>query len=184
MKKLLSLTLLICFYQLIALSQEAPSLPTQRNNEDIYAVWINGGDWEKQYLWGITDSTITFGESAYDEGKGLKTYSINDIKWIKVRKIGQIRSGVGIGVVTSALTGFIIGYSDGDDNCDPDDLCLTNLSAEAKGLAMAIGLTPIGAVAGGFLGSIKKKIKINRSHATLAEKRPELEQYLRKPAIK
>lgn len=186
MKKLFLTALLpwLCLTFLQAQDQPLPpvvSPPTQDTLKNkLYAVWMNESIFKKRYLWGLTDSTITLGTNPKRPRTGLVTYPIEEVKWLNVRREKNVLCGAGIGFATGAAIGFIIGYAEGDDRCNPGSWCILELTARQKGSFVAMLGAPIGAMVGGVLGSIRTKIPINGSRNTLAQQRKELEQYRRR----
>lgn len=140
----------------------------------VYKVWVNDGDYRTWYLWGVTDSTVTLGTSAYNPKENTKTIPVEKLKWVKTRMSGAIGAGITSGFVLSGFLGYAIGHSRGDDGN-----CIFCFSAHQKGMFIGILSIPVGAVVGGIIGSSIKTITINGSRATLAAEKERLKQYER-----
>jgi hypothetical protein len=174
MKKNLLVALIsgLCFTFLQAQDQSA----TQNTFTKSYFVWVNSTASNVRYLWDITDSTITVGSSKKRSDMSLKTYNVEQVKWVKVRQKGSVEIGVIIGLLAGTVVGYISGYAQGDD--EPCTICFA-LDAETKGTILAIPGALGGAIIGGIIGGLKRKIPINGSRNTLAQQRKKLEQYKR-----
>ena len=168
------LAALIPWLCLTFLQAQDPSA-TQNTNTKSYLVWVNSTASNVRYLWDITDSTITVGSSKKRSDMRLKTYTAEQVKWVKFRQKGSVGRGAFLGVLAGATVGFISGFSQGDD--DPANFI--SITAEAKGTMLAIPGAVGGAIIGCLIGCIKTKIPINNSRNTLTEQRKVLEKYKR-----
>lgn len=87
--------------------------------------------------------------------------------------------GIGRGALFGFAAGFVYGFINGDNTpCKSSGICI-RFSPIQNGLLYSIYTTPLGAVAGGFLGSLKIKINIGGSQDSYARQRAELERYRR-----
>lgn len=173
MKKNLLVALIsgLCFTFLQAQDQSE----TQNTFTKSYFVWVNSTASNVRYLWDITDSTITVGSSKKRSDMSLKTYNVEQVKWVKFRQKGSVEIGVIIGLLAGTVVGYLSGFAQGDD--DPSNYFA--FTAETKGTILAIPGALGGAIIGGIIGGLKRKIPINGSRNTLAQQRKKLEQYKR-----
>ncbi len=159
-------------------AQETPSTkqPVQREllKTEVYKVWVNDGDYRTWYLWGVTDSTVTLGTSAYNPKENAKTIPVEKLKWVKTRMSGAIGIGIVSGLGLAGFLGYAIGYSQGEE-----DDCIFCISAHTMGKLIGILSAPVGALVGGIIGSSIKTITINGSRATLAAEKERLKRYER-----
>jgi hypothetical protein len=63
--------------------------------------------------------------------------------------------GLGIGVGIGALTGALIGYSSGDDECSEDSWCILQFTAGEKAVLAGIALGGLGGLVGLVVGAAK-----------------------------
>jgi hypothetical protein len=103
--------------------------------------------------------TGTLGDSGY-------LIKPNEIETIKIRRKGKVLMSSGIGLLSGAVTGFIIGIAGGDDPpCIPrgpfDCLFYVEMTAIEKGTGAAILLAVPGAIIGALVGTRSEIFKIN-----------------------
>ncbi len=158
---------------------EAQHIQPELLNRAVYKVWINDDVGKKWYLWGITDSTLVLGTSPDNPNTGIEVIPVEQVKWLKTRKVGRIANGAAIGAGIAGLAGFIGGNAQGDDPPCTDFICLNSRTAEVKGIITALLIAPIGMVVGCIAGGYKHVTTINGSRAVLAAEKQNLRQYLR-----
>ncbi len=187
MKKYIFTTILILFCRALVSAQDTPPPEMQHVqpellNPVVYKVWIDNEVRKKWYLWGITDSTLILGTSPDNPNTGLDTIPVEQVTWLKTRKVGSVAKGLAIGAGVAGLGGAIGGYEKGDDPPPPRatiDRIVFSYTAKQKARYAAILLTPVGMIVGGIVGSVKDVTTLNGSRALLAAEKQNLKQYLR-----
>lgn len=151
---------------------------TLKNNT--YQVWLRSQHQRKPamgYLRNLSDSTMTLCTSRYRADTGLRVYPVEQVQWVKVRERQSIVRGIGRGALFGFAVGFVYGLLQGDNSpCKESGICI-RFSPLQSGLIYSVVTTPIGAVAGGILGSFKTKITIGGSRSEYARQRAELEKH-------
>lgn len=145
--------LLLVLFTAISISTQA------QGKENIYRIQIKflNGDIVKGYLIALNDSSITLIQSI----KHAKdtTFSISQIKDIRLRKKHAVGTGFLAGSVSGGITGAFIGYGSYSP-CDDTSWCL-----DAGPELSALGGAFIGIISGGILGlatgTANKKFDIN-----------------------
>ena len=121
----------------------------------------------KGVLYAINDSSILISNSLLKEDYYTGSYEVspilvNTIKNLKVRRKGSVGKGALIGFLGGALTGVIIGFAAGDDECD--GWCILTYSAGQKAAMAGVGLAIVGGSVGAIAGSSGKNFHINGNH--------------------
>ena len=75
--------------------------------------------------------------------------NVNDIEKVKIKKRSKFLSGLGIGLISGAIIGGLMGYAEGDDTSG-----WLQWSASTKATLGAIGLGFLGGIGGGVTGVI------------------------------
>ena len=125
------------------------------------------------YLYAAEAESILF-MSYYETGSGEKKLmrqevNYGDINRLQVRKRGSVGKGALIGAVAGAAIGALVGY-----NTTPED---DFFGKEGVALMAAIIITPIGAVAGSVIGSIRKPIMIDKNPVRYGDNALDLQKY-------
>ena len=149
------------------------SFGQQKKKVSTYKVWVEMRESDLRYtgiLLGLKDSSVVL--QFWNEENALEI-PVKRIDRIKIRRKGAIGKGAAIGGVAGLVTGFLIGYSQGDD---PESFFA--MSAESKGAYSALGIGMVGAAAGTIFGALKKKFSIRGSQEQYETVRPDLQKYL------
>ena len=80
--------------------------------------------------------------------------------------------GLGLGALAGVVTGVILGYSSGDDECNEDQWCILTFSAEEKAVLAGFGLGVLGAGLGLVVGAVKGSTIIYENAETGVVVRP------------
>lgn len=184
MKKVVLITIVVCFYSSLSAQKDSTS---QRSDKDekrlkIYKTWIslnNESKTVKGVLYSITDSSILVSTSLIKEDYttgNFQTTTLNfkNIDLVKTRSKNSVLKGAVIGTVAGFFLGAIIGFIEGDD--DPAEVLFPSTAAQnalGNGVVLAIG----GAGIGLLCGSIKIKIPINVNTREFNSNKRKLEKY-------
>lgn len=85
--------------------------------------------------------------------------------------------GIGKGALFGFAAGFVYGFIRGNNTpCEDGGICV-RFTPLQSGLMYSLFTTPLGAITGGFVGSLKSKITIGGSRDKYIQQRMELEQY-------
>jgi hypothetical protein len=79
---------------------------------------------------------------------------LNEVRSLSIEKKGAFLKGLGIGVLSGAVTGALLGFLSGDDK--PENMwAIFSLSAGQKALVGGICLGVVGGAVGGIAGALK-----------------------------
>lgn len=128
-----------------------------QGKKNIYHIQIGffNGDTVKGFLLALNDSSITLIQSI-KPGKET-TFSISQIKGIRLRKKHAVLKGYLVGSSSGAIIGGLIGYGlysppDCDDTLFGSPTGLCELSALGSSFSAFVGGAAIGTISGGILG--------------------------------
>lgn len=139
----------------------APGLHSQNRKEKIkvYKVWVTKMDGSKQkgFFYAADEKGITISKSKTPDKSKLVLVEAKSINIIKIRRKGAVGKGAGIGFLSGAAVGAIIGFADGDEFLFPK---------EAKAGIAGAFIGVIGTGVGAIVGTGKKKILIDGNAET------------------
>ena len=148
----------------------APNICAQNKTKKIivYKVWVTKMDGSKVrgFFYAADAQGVTISKSKTPDESNLLLVEAENIRLIKMRRKGAVGKGAGIGFLSGAAFGAIIGYASGDDGlrCTSTvigTLCFEGSTAGEKAIIEAIGLGIIGSGVGAIVGTSKKKIHID-----------------------
>jgi hypothetical protein len=165
--------LLIIVFLIMITEADAQQLHKQKAFK--MKITTKDGSFKRGYLLSMQDSTVYLNENP-DDAEPFEV-KFDQIKTIRIRRKHSIRRGIGIGMGTGALVGFIIGYASYEKpDCSGGSLCF-DFGPEYDGFAgMALGGL-IGGAIGGIAGAASKKIEINGDQNSFELIKPELAKY-------
>ena len=150
------------------------SFGQQNKKSKVFKVWVELLDSDVNYvgiLLELKDSSVVV--QNWNEEKVMEI-PVQRIYRLKFRRTGAIGKGAAIGGIAGLVTGYLIGYSNGDD---PEDYFFA-MSAESKGAYSAFGIGMVGAAAGTVVGALKKKFSVRGSQQQYETVRTDLRKYL------
>ncbi|MEJ8756347.1 hypothetical protein WG947_05035 [Pontibacter sp. H259] len=161
----------------------AQAIPSDKIN---YRAWIylrNNKQVQKGMLLETSDSAVHF----IDKSLLKRGYLVNpplpavipvsSIERIKLRRKHSLTTGALLGALGGVITGAVIGYASGDDECDPATWCIFVYTAEEKATFGAIlGVIP-GTGLGLLLGSKRETIYIRGDQNQYNSQRNGLQKY-------
>ncbi len=164
----------------------APGLHSQNKKEKIkvYKVWVTkiDGSNVKGFFYAADEQGITISRSITLDESDLVLVEVENISLIKIRRKGAVGKGAGIGFLSGAAVGAIIGFAEGDDDpiCSSfvfGTFCFEGSTAGEKAVGGAIGLGVIGSGVGAIVGTGKKKIPIDGNTNTYITQLNSLKNY-------
>ena len=145
---------------LMVLLLVAPNICAQNKTKKIkvYKVWVTKMDGSKVrgFFYAADAQGVTISNSKTPDESNLLLVEAENIRLIKMRRKGAVGKGAGIGFLSGAAFGGIIGYAGGDD--EPGLLSATKETKAGVG-AIVFGL--VGTGVGAIVGTGKKKIHID-----------------------
>ena len=197
MKKII-LVLLAASTMYASKAQQDSTMTEKRPIPSMARVKTTDGKVLKGWLYNINDSQVVLLDKIIrypkipDWGKAMPLYPVraDQIESMSLRKKNSVSKGFWIGLGTGILTGAVIGFISGDDPpCDPNEpdfiglgyaLCSAfRQTAFEKALTGAVGLGTVGGLTGIILGSvIKKKFIIGGKKQKFRDLDAELRQRL------
>lgn len=139
----------------------APGLHGQNKKEKIkvYKVWVTKMDGSnvRGFFYAADEQGITISKSKTPDESNLLMVEAGNISLIKLRRKGAVGKGAGIGFLSGAAVGAIIGLADGDEFLFPK---------EAKAGIAGAFIGVIGTGVGAIVGTGKKKIPIDGNAET------------------
>jgi hypothetical protein len=99
-------------------------------------------------------------ELLYVEENGTRTQvpleAVQSVRWVSAGhpNLRGALQGTGIGLVSGAGLGALIGFAMGSDTCDPRQICFLRFTAGAKAAAGAVVFSIVGALAGLITGGV------------------------------
>lgn len=160
-----------------------PHAAEAQKKQDVgpYEVWIRN---EKKhtvthgYLQNLSDSTLTMIPIWHQKNKSTKVFPIEHVKWVQVRKRGNLGKGIVWGAAIGLVTGIAIGFLDGSDPpCEQNSFFCFRLEAHEKAVIYGMLTVPAGMIIGGVIGGVKTKFTIKGSRSDYARQREQLEKY-------
>ncbi len=153
----ISHTLLVAMVLLLI----APGIYAQNKTKKVkvYKIWITKMDGSKVrgFFYAADAQGVTISKSKTPDESNLLSVEAENISLIKMRRKGAVGKGAGIGFLSGAAVGGIIGYAAGDAQ-EPGFFALTK-ETKAGGAAILFGL--VGTGVGAIVGTGKKKIPID-----------------------
>jgi hypothetical protein len=203
MKKIIMLSLGIITFLAVG-AQENPPTSFKKHSPNIAMVKTFDGKVTKGWFYQVNDSQVVLLDKRNEYLKMVKspdanrslptrTFQIDQISSISVRKNNAAIKGFLIGLGTGILTGVIGGFISGDDPVQPytnnviDDVFVAYsntfaMTAGQKALFGAIGLGATGGLTGLIIGGLaKKKFIIGGSRKKVRDLDGELRQRLLLP---
>jgi hypothetical protein len=81
---------------------------------------------------------------------------LNELRGLSIEKRGSFLKGLGIGVLSGAVTGALLGFLSGDDKQEQENRwAILSFSAEQKALVSGLFFGVVGGAIGGIAGALK-----------------------------
>ena len=158
----------------------APGFYAQNKTKKVkvYKIWVTkmDGSTVNGFFYAADEQGITISKSKTLDESNLLLVKAENISLIKLRRKGAVGKGAGIGFVSGAAFGAIIGYAAGDD---PENVWFSTTAKEKAG-GGAILFGALGSGVGALWGTGKKKIPIGGNVETYMTHLNSLKNYTMK----
>jgi hypothetical protein len=154
----------------------APNICAQDKTKKIkvYKIWVTkmDGSKVKGFFYAADEQGITISKSKVQDESNLLMVEAANISLIKIRRKGAVGKGAGIGFLSGAAFGAIMGYAAGDD-----EFGWFSLTKEDKASVGAISFGVVGTGVGALWGTGKMKIPIDGNAETYITQLKSLTNY-------
>ena len=152
-------------------------------NNKIYKIWVKPMDKSeviKGYLYSVNETSVNLIDNVSLDTTNIITINSKNVDVIKWRKKGNVKRGLGKGVLGGALFGIIAGLTaDLDpelDSSNPGDIITKGVARGAVTIGTTFIYSVIGSGIGAGISSIKQKALIKGDIENFAIELPKLKE--------